>query len=52
MTIKGQVLADFIAEFTYSNTAEVIGIANSTEATNAVGVREKKNSITTKGDIE
>ena len=50
--IKGQVLADFIAEFTYSNAVEVTGMANSTKPTKAIVVREKEKSIHTKGDIE
>ena len=50
--IKGQALADFIAEFTYSNFAKVIGMANNTEAATAAGVREKENSVPTEGDAE
>ena len=49
MKIKGQALVDFIAEFTYSNTAEVTGIANSAEVTR---VRERKNSVPTDRDAE
>ena len=52
MTIKRQVLANFIVEFTYSNTAEVTGITNSTEAAKAAGVREKKNSVPTEEDTK
>ena len=47
MAIKGQALADFIVEFTYSNAAKVTGIANSVEATKAIGERERKDSILT-----
>ena len=50
--IKGQALVDFIAEFTYSNTAEVSRTDNSTEGAKAVGVREKENFIPTEGDAE
>ena len=50
--IKGQALADFIAEFIYSNTAKVTRTTNSTEATKAAGVREKENSIPTEGDTK
>ena len=50
--IKGQFLADFIVEFTYSNIAEVTGMANSTEAVKAAGVREKENSVPTEGDAK
>ena len=50
--IKGQALVDFIAEFTYSNTVEVTGMANSTKAAKAAGGREKENSVPTKGDVE
>ena len=52
MVIRGQALADFIAEFTYSNAAEVTGMANSTEPAKAAGVREKDSSIPTKRDVE
>ena len=45
--IKGQALADFIAEFTYFNIVEVTGMTNSTEAAKAAGVREKENSVPT-----
>ena len=41
-TIKGQVLTDFIAEFTYSNTAEVSGTTNNFEVAKVVRVREKE----------
>ena len=46
-TIKGQALADFIAEFTYSNVAEVTGTANSVEAAKAAGVGGKEDSVST-----
>ena len=49
MAIKGQALADFIAEFTYFNTAKVTGTINSTEAAR---VREKENSVPTKRDAK
>ena len=42
MTIKGQALANFIAEFTYSNAAEVTRTANSVKAAKAEGVKEKE----------
>ena len=50
--IKRQALANFIAEFTYSNATKVTGTTNSAEATKVVGVREKENSIPTEGDAE
>ena len=50
MAIKGQALADFIVEFTYSNAAEVTGTNNSAEAANATGVRERENFVPTEGD--
>ena len=50
--IQGQVLANFIAKFTYSNTAEVIGTTDSAEAAKPVGVRGKKDSVPTEGDAE
>ena len=52
MTIKGQALADFIVEFTYSNAIEVTGMANGTEAVKATGGREKEISISIKEDAE
>ena len=51
MAIKGQALANFIAEFT-SNAAEVIETTNNTEAVKVAEVREKENSVPTKGDAE
>ena len=50
--IIGQALANFIVDFTYSNTAEVIGTTNSTEAAKVTRVREKENSISIEGDAE
>ena len=49
--IKGQALAGFIAEFTYSNIAKVTRTANNTEAAMAtvIGVKEKENSVPTEG---
>ena len=52
MMIKKQALADFIAEFTYSNTTEVTGMVNSTKAVKATRVREKENSVPTERDTE
>ena len=51
-TIKGQILLDFIAEFTYSNTAEVTRMTNIIEIVKATWVREKENSVPTEGDAE
>ena len=34
--IKGQALADFIVEFTYSNTTEVVGIEDNVEVVKAI----------------
>ena len=50
--IKGQALADFIVECTYSNVAELTRMTNNTEAVKAAGVREKENSVATDGDAE
>ena len=52
MAKKGQAVDDFIAEVTYSNTAEVTRTTNSTEAVKATGIREKRNSVPIEGDIE
>ena len=49
---KRTSLSDFIAEFTFSNAAKVTGTANSTEAAKAAGVRERDDSVPTKGDAE
>ena len=50
--IKGQALADFITEFTYSNVTEVTGMTNSAEAVKATKVREREDSVPTEGDVE
>ena len=52
IAIKGQALADFIAEFTYSNAAEVTRMAINTEVVKVVGIREKENCVPTEGDAE
>ena len=52
IVIKGQALANVIAEFTYSNTVDVTGTANNIEVAKASGVREKENSEPTEGDTE
>ena len=49
--IKGQALADFIAKFTYSNTAEVTRMANNTEVAKVIGEREKENYVSTEGTL-
>ena len=51
-TIKGQALADFIVEFTYSNAVEVTETANNAEAAKATRVKEREDSVPTKGDAE
>ena len=50
MTIKGQALAKFIAEFTYINTSIATGIANDVEAVKVVEVGNDENSITDQED--
>ena len=52
IAIKGQALADFIAEFTYFDAAKVTGMTNSVEAVKAAGVRERENSVPIEGDVE
>ena len=42
--IKGQALADFIAEFTYSNIIEVAGIANNAKAVKEVEMEKSLNT--------
>ena len=46
---KRQPLADFIVEFTYSNTAEITRKTNSIESAKVVGVKETKSSVSTEG---
>ena len=48
---KGQALADFIAEFTYSNAAEVTGTADSVEVAKVAEVRGREDSVPTKGTL-
>ena len=50
--IEGQVLADFIAEFTYSNATEVAGTANNIGAVKVARAREGEDSASVKGDAE
>ena len=52
MAIKGQALTDFIAEFTYSNAAEVTETANNTEAVMVAGVKEREDSVPIERDTE
>ena len=52
MEIKGQALVDFIAEFTYSNAAEVTRMVNNTEAMKASRVRKKEINVLTEGDTK
>ena len=51
-SIKWQALADFIEEFTYSNTAKVTRTADNTEAAKAAGVREREDSLPIEGDAK
>ena len=44
MAIKGQALTEFIAEFTYSNAAEVTRMTNSVKAAKVVGVKGRDDS--------
>ena len=52
MAIKGQALADFIAEFTYANTAKLAGTANIVEAAKVVEAQGEKNFVLVKWDAE
>ena len=49
--IKGQGLANFIAEFTYSNAAEVTRMAEVAKAVKAVGVKGRKDSVPIEGSL-
>ena len=46
-TIKGHALADFIAEFTYTSTAEVARMTDMAEAAKVVEAEDKENSALT-----
>ena len=50
--IKGQALADFIAEFTYTDTTEVAGAARGTEAAKVVETGDGENSASKKEDTK
>ena len=50
--IKRQAQADFIAEFTYADTAAVVGTANIAKAEKVVEAQGEKNYALTKGDAE
>ena len=52
MTIKGQALIDFIAEFTYADTAEIAGMADIAEVARMVDAQGEKNSALAKEDAE
>ena len=52
MTIKGQALANFKVDFTYSNAAKVTGTANSAEAAKVAGQRDREDSVPTEKDAE
>ena len=52
MVIKGQALADFIAEFTYADTTEIAGTIRGTKVEKVVERGDGENSTPTKGDIE
>ena len=43
IAIKGQALVDFIIEFTYSNTTELVGIKNVAEAVKKGEMEREKN---------
>ena len=42
MTIKGQALADFIAKFTYTDTPEIAGTVDNTEAAKLVEAQRER----------
>ena len=50
--IKGQALADFIAEFTYSTATEVTGTTDGAEAAKAAEVKGRKDSVPIEEDVE
>ena len=52
MTIKGQALVDFMAEFTYIDTAEVVGMTDNAEAAKMAQALREKNSTLTKEDAK
>ena len=52
MTIKGQALVDFIAEFTYADTTEITGTVDIAEAAKVVEAQGEKNSTLMKEDAK
>ena len=52
MVIKGQALANFIAEFTYSDVVKVTRMTNRVEAAKVAEVRGRDDSVPTKRDTE
>ena len=52
MTIKGQALVDFIAEFTYADTTEITGTVDIAEAAKVVEAQREKNSTLMKEDAK
>ena len=50
--IKGQVLVNFIAEFTYTDTIEVVGTTDIAKASKVVEAQGEKNSVLIKDDVE
>ena len=52
MTIKGQALADFIAEFTYTDTTEVARTTNDAEVAKLVDIANNDDSATGREDTK
>ena len=50
-TIKGKTLANFIAKFTYADTAEVAGKVDNANAAKVAEAQGEKNSTSTKRDM-
>ena len=52
MATKGQTLADFIAEFTYSDTIEVAGTTDNVEVVKGIETEKGTTSIARKEDVD
>ena len=52
MAIKGQALADFIAEFTYVDTTEVVGMTSGAETAKVIETGNGEDSVTGREDTE
>ena len=52
MTIKGQALANFVAEFTYADITEITGMTNNAEAVKGVEMGNGETSVIRQEDAD